>query len=813
MTTSKSYLLLSHFLVTAPVRFCTALLLSLMLSATGASAQTVTFAPNTAQTLNAGESLTLRAEAAPANDGPYTYVWTIGSRPFGLTSSGEDTQELTIIAANDVRSASDLQITLRVSSGSSETPVLFTAPIVTVVANRAPTAVIAPVDPSPNADPSLVPPRVDGSTTITLDGSGSYDPDPGETATLTYSWRLVSGGTINLTNANTATASFTTPTAIATEQSLAFQLIVTDTLGASSVSAFTALQVLPLRPNRGPTADAGTNRTVVLGATYTLDGSGSSDPDPGETATLTYSWRQVSGPDILEVGAFTSNEVSPEITIRPGLPVGAILEFELQVTDMPRAGQPSRSSIATVNINVTANPPPTGAVTIDGTPTEGATLTANTSTLDDADGLGDFSYQWFSGSASGQLRTITGATEVTYTLTQAEVGTVITVEVRYTDGGGKDESVTSVATAVVGAPPADTQKTVETINRFLHTRTTLILANQPKLSRRINRLQRGVGTEQLSFATGEITKLKPFEFNFLSLGSGNYKFATSLDQVTRAADHLQVMQGDVGGLTATGMTATHERRRFDVWFEASFNKFNGSAGSGGDFAIAYLGADYLVSPDLLFGALLQYDRLSSNSASENSMIEGKGWMAGPYVTARLQNNLYLDARLAWGKSSNDIRPPDADYTDSFTSTRRLANISLSGEFTQGRWTIRPNASLSYLADKQGAYTNSFGDTIPSQTVSSGQLRIGPNVSTQFLGDNGWLYEPSVTLDAIYSHAGTSGGLDTTPSPQDGWRARLEAGLGMTLSEDAKLSLTGNYDGIGQSGFEAWGLGLNLDMKF
>ena len=40
------------------------------------------------------------------------------------------------------------------------------------------------------------------------------------------------------------------------------------------------------------------------------------------------------------------------------------------------------------------NADPTGSVTISGTPTEGELLTAETSTLADADGIGTISYQW-----------------------------------------------------------------------------------------------------------------------------------------------------------------------------------------------------------------------------------------------------------------------------------------------------------------------------------------------------------------------------------------------------------------------------------
>ncbi len=443
---------------------------------------------------------------------------------------------------------------------------------------------------------------------------------------------------------------------------------------------------------------------------------------------------------------------------------------------------------------------------------EGDTVTLDGSGSSDPAVSNTVVYLW--AQTGGTPVTLTGADTVTATFIAPVRRTADDGEFEFTltvtDPDG-DVSTDTVAISV--STDASVQKTVETINRFMETRTRLILANQPDASRRIDRLRSGVGPEQLSFATGEINKLMPVDFNLRDLVSGTYKFATSLDQVTRAAAHLEVMQG---GQVAQGGTAAHERRRLDVWVEGGFHRFNGGAGSDGDFAIVHLGADYLVSPGLLVGAVVQYDSLTDSNDGDNSRIDGKGWLAGPYVTARLQENLYLDARVAGGASDNDVTPTGA-YTDNFKSTRWLADVSLSGVFTHDQWTLRPNAALSWLADKQKSYTGTLGDTIPGQTVSQGQFRFGPTVSRWFLGDNGWRYEPTLTLDAIYSHADTSGGggfLTTTAGDGDGWRARVAPGISMTDPEGARrLSLTGNYDGIGQSDYEAWGLGVKLNMKF
>lgn len=61
-------------------------------------------------------------------------------------------------------------------------------------------------------------------------------------------------------------------------------------------------------------------------------------------------------------------------------------------------------------------------------------------------------------------------------------------------------------------------------------------------------------------------------------------------------------------------------------------------------------------PGLLIGALMQFDFADETSGALNSDVEGNGWMAGPYLSARLTDNLFFDARAAWGRSENTISP-------------------------------------------------------------------------------------------------------------------------------------------------------------
>ncbi|MFP7674459.1 DUF4214 domain-containing protein [Marivita sp. S0852] len=102
-----------------------------------------------------------------------------------------------------------------------------------------------------------------------------------------------------------------------------------------------------------------------------------------------------------------------------------------------------------------SNKLPTGDVTISGTLQVGSVLTAETDTVQDANGLGPFSYTWFRDGA-----VIPGATGPTYTLSETDLGTQLRVLITFIDGGGRQETVASATTSDIlpapqFVPPAD----------------------------------------------------------------------------------------------------------------------------------------------------------------------------------------------------------------------------------------------------------------------------------------------------------------------------------------------------------------------
>ncbi|MCL2098654.1 MAG: YDG domain-containing protein, partial [Bacteroidales bacterium] len=92
-------------------------------------------------------------------------------------------------------------------------------------------------------------------------------------------------------------------------------------------------------------------------------------------------------------------------------------------------------------VMIVAAMPLEGAISIDGTPVYGETLTANTDGITSAAPLGTLSYQWKRGDSD-----ISGANGSTYTLVAADIGSTITVEVSAANYAG---SLTSDPTAEV----------------------------------------------------------------------------------------------------------------------------------------------------------------------------------------------------------------------------------------------------------------------------------------------------------------------------------------------------------------------------
>ena len=186
--------------------------------------------------------------------------------------------------------------------------------------------------------------------------------------------------------------------------------------------------------------------TAQVGETLTADTSGIVDEDGLENVSYSYQWLRNDGTTdsgIQDAVNSTYTLVSDDS--------GRTIKVRVTFTD-DAGNEESLTSDATTVV-AAANNPATGAPTISGTAQVGETLTADTSGIDDDDGLSNatFSYQWIRNDGTDDAD-IPNATSASYLVVSPDDGgNTIKVRVTFTDNAGNEESLTSASTAAVNA--------------------------------------------------------------------------------------------------------------------------------------------------------------------------------------------------------------------------------------------------------------------------------------------------------------------------------------------------------------------------
>ena len=336
--------------------------------------------------------------------GPLSYQWLRNGIAIGGATSDSYLLDLA-----DVGATISVSVDYLDGNGTSESTTSgSTTPI---------TAVNSPVTGAPNITGAVT-----EDETLTADTSGIGDADG--LGPFSYQWKR--------DGINIAGATATTYTLGDDDVGKSITVLVSylDGLGTmetvSSASTGAVANVNDLT-----TGSVVVTGTPVEDETLTADASSLADDDG--LGTLSYQWQR-DGVDISGATGTSYTLIDTD--------VGAIITAQVSHTDdngtleiVTSTGTPGIGNI---------NDLPAGTVTIVGSPAEDQTLTADTSTLGDDDGLGALSFQWQRDGIA-----IAGATADTYTLGDADVGSVMTVHVSYVDGNGTAENITSGATSAV----------------------------------------------------------------------------------------------------------------------------------------------------------------------------------------------------------------------------------------------------------------------------------------------------------------------------------------------------------------------------
>ncbi|MBK9518206.1 MAG: myxosortase-dependent M36 family metallopeptidase [Anaeromyxobacter sp.] len=271
---------------------------------------------------------------------------------------------------------------------------------------------------------------------VTLSAAGSSDPDTG--AVLGYAWTQTAGPAVVLSGAGGVTATFTAP-AVDAATTLAFLVTVSD--GVSSSSATTLVTVANV--NRAPVAAAGPAQSVAERTVVTLDGSGSSDADPG--SVLTYSWAQTGGPGVTLLGG----EGPRPSFVAPEVAADATLTFGLTVSD----GQ-AVSATASVVITVrNVNRAPTARAGATQAVDEGATVTLDGAASSDPDAGTTLGYTWLQTAGPAVTLSSASAASPTFAAPQVTTSTLLTFRLTVSDGTDSSSAAVDVLVRDVNRAP------------------------------------------------------------------------------------------------------------------------------------------------------------------------------------------------------------------------------------------------------------------------------------------------------------------------------------------------------------------------
>lgn len=239
--------------------------------------------------------------------------------------------------------------------------------------------------------------------------------------------------------------------------------------GIDTVNGLTLSSTVSALNNSAPVA---TDTSVTLSEdtpyTFSLVDFGFSDSDTGDSLhTLKITQLPALGQLLLNGNAVTQNmEITQDQLTQGALTYTAATndfgqnysQFSVQVSD----GTVFSDNSATVTLSVNAiNDAPEGQPVINGLAEVAQILTADTSGIQDIDGLGVLRYQWLRDGTA-----IQGAQLARYEVTETDAGAQISLLISYQDQGGTIETVRSASTAPVpliepttpttpGTPPID----------------------------------------------------------------------------------------------------------------------------------------------------------------------------------------------------------------------------------------------------------------------------------------------------------------------------------------------------------------------
>ncbi len=264
-----------------------------------------------------------------------------------------------------------------------------------------------------------------------------------------------------------------------------------------------------------------------------------------------------------------------------------------------------------------------------------------------------------------------------------------------------------------------------------------------------------------------------------------------------------------GGIVPTADVSEQHCGRFNLWSELNASYVDGLEESSVKGGMLTAGAEYLVTESFLAGIRLSIDYTEASFDSEaNSDISGYGWLAGPYLSAEIATNVFLDGFLGYGTSWNDY---DGTYqglglTGDFETQRIAGYLNLSGSYQRGDVLLTPLLGVAYgkeWSDAFEVHNGIVGNTqINSQDAELGRITGRIEAGYLITDDPGERLQIFIAPKVTYDMVRDGGDYADALLGDSLWRGGVEGGFRFARNSLGASLLLG-YDGVGVSDWNAY----------
>ncbi len=254
--------------------------------------------------------------------------------------------------------------------------------------------------------------------------------------------------------------------------------------------------------------------------------------------------------------------------------------------------------------------------------------------------------------------------------------------------------------------------------------------------------------------------------------------------------------------------ARREPSILDFWVEGRYEPYETVAGaSNGELSAVYVGSNYKLGPDIMIGALAQFDRADELPAGAAADVAANGWMFGPFMSVRFGPGVILDGRAAWGASESGIAGVSMDTE---TSERRLLYGKLRGDRKVGSWTFAPSVALTYFEERTAALAASEAQA--ELPAAQGRLEVLPELKRRFEVNGETYVEPRASVGGFLSFDDLSK-INPAAAPDQGSDLHLkaEAGVAVGVKDGMNIEAKGGLESTKEAEPENWTGRLQLNM--